>query len=102
MNGTGGPQEERIRARDVNPLFLDGEPGSQGVAQRSVDGDLLAKWMLEDGRVGELVRGMEVEGDVWGVFVEFARGVGVSGDGEEEEVVKGVRRWFGEVLRPVL
>lgn len=87
-NGTEGNQEGEIRALDVDP---------RGRAEKGVDGDLLGRWVREDGDLGELL-GVGTVG-VERVFGELA-GLVLGDVGQEG--LEGVNEWLGEVLRAVL
>jgi hypothetical protein len=95
MNGTDGNQEDRIRALDVDPRQR--ERGFAGPRHRHVDGDLVQRWLEEDGDVQALLeRGTEE--NVARLFGEFARVLW----GEDGGGVERVREWLAEVFMPVL
>jgi len=101
INGAGGAQDGKIRARDVDPAYEEG--GLAGPRHKHVDGDLLVRWREEGGRLESLLfDGGLVEKDVVGLFVEYGGRVdGFEAVGADKMVV-AVERWFGDVLMPML
>lgn len=101
INGASGPQDGKIRARDVDPACQ--ERGLAGPRHKHVDGDLLVRWREEGGRLEKLILdGKLVESDVVGLFVGYARRINGFEGVDMDSVFKVVERWFGEVLMPVL
>ncbi|KAF1912830.1 mono-functional DNA-alkylating methyl methanesulfonate N-term-domain-containing protein [Ampelomyces quisqualis] len=101
MHGAEGNQDERIRALDVDPRQK--ERGQAGARFKHIDGDLVGRWLVEDGDVMQLVS-EGTESNVGSLFGEFAVEMwGLDGTGGDEElVVQRVREWLREVFMAVL
>ncbi|KAF2010468.1 hypothetical protein BU24DRAFT_58917 [Aaosphaeria arxii CBS 175.79] len=113
MNNAEGDQSDDgkiIKKRDVDP-----DVGRWNPSLAHVDADVLERGLGDDVRGG--LRTLVREGtdhEVWVLFCELARELGVVGasgdgdvsmgdeDGEEDMVVEGVGRWLDDVLMPVL
>lgn len=105
MNGAEGAQNGDIRAYDVDPRRHG--HGLGAAKQRHVDGDLLHKWIKEDGNLEELVTAgtepkvgvlfnemMRLIGDEW-------RGTVEPQPGEAQGFYSTVQDWLADIFMPV-
>ncbi|KAF1949504.1 hypothetical protein CC80DRAFT_555226 [Byssothecium circinans] len=101
QNGAEGSQDALIKYRDIDP-----EVQEQGLAAprfNHVDGDLLIRFVEEDGDVKKLFTD-GCENDVWHLFrgyVRALRGQSAEGDNGREDV-EWVVWWLKIVLMPLL
>ncbi|KAH7371105.1 mono-functional DNA-alkylating methyl methanesulfonate N-term-domain-containing protein [Pyrenochaeta sp. MPI-SDFR-AT-0127] len=106
MNGADGNQDERITARTVDPRYQ--EHGTGGPQKKHIDGDMLVRWLNEDGKLRPLLcEGTEQDVEV--LFVELALGVNKEWSTSEEtklvdsgDLAVTVTEWLEKVLMPVL
>lgn len=106
MNGADGAQNCAIRARDVDPRLK--ERGTSGARNSHIDGDVLLRFLEEDGELIDLLTG-NVEKDVPALFHELATELIPQGsyhvrDGSNgaTNIVSAVEEWLNEVLMPLL
>lgn len=106
MNGADGAQDYAIRARDVDPRLK--ERGASGARNSHIDGDVLLRFLEEDGDLAKLLT-RDVDQDVPALFEELARELLAQGsyhvrDGSKgaSDILEGVGEWLDEVLMPLV
>lgn len=106
MNGAEGAQDGCIRAHDI-------DPGHQGrgigtARNKHVDGDLIVKWLNENGDLQELVT-IGTDCNMEPLFRKLAQALDNDTMGSNDEqsepaevVYSRARRWLSQVFMPVL
>ena len=105
QNGAEGEQEGRLKARDVDPVAQ--ERGDAAPRFNHIDGDLIIRFLEEDGDLMKLVRD-GCEKDVEQLY--NASLTAVLNEGEREGKIQGSTgslaergsHWLGDLLMPVL
>ncbi|KAL6703385.1 hypothetical protein ACN47E_009727 [Coniothyrium glycines] len=104
--GAEGAQDSNIRAHDVDPRLHNRDRGA--TKHKHVDGDLLVKWLSEEGDLNELVC-VGTETNVRVLFEEIAQSISngwcatLEGDSKtKQNSFADVKNWMDLVLMPIL
>lgn len=100
MNGADGEQDFTIHAHVINPRLQ--ENGHASPRFKHVDGDLLRRWLDEDGNLDKLIQ-QDTDRGVLRLFLEFSRALLQNDElNTEKEAMTKTRQWLNEILMPLL
>ncbi|KAI8941838.1 hypothetical protein NX059_003038 [Plenodomus lindquistii] len=102
INGAGGFQDGKIRARSVDPMHQ--ERGPAGPRHKHIDGDILVRWQEQGGSLNcLLMQENHVDRDVVALFIEYAGRVDTRWAGKPAvEILHHAEEWMSAVLMPLL